>query len=292
MFFIDQLEEKDIKDYILFTFPCFREKLEEFCVNEGYVVLAASYHLKPAGLLLARLNSSKKAAVIRSIYVVTAYRRQGLGTKLLQEGEKVLREKGCKELQICFPMDESHFSPLSETLKKNEWSSFVKFSEICKFKVSDYSWIFHSPFKRGAEAIPFDDITSEQRTYVNNGIGKWYPAYASPFLAHLRDYHKDTSFWLCLNGEIIGWMVTVLVAKDTISFERMYLREEFQRTFLSIPFVSYICRKQLSLNIPYSSMLINYSEPYVNPPLKSFYERKIKPYTILHKEYYISNKLL
>jgi GNAT superfamily N-acetyltransferase len=290
MFEIERLQEKDVKDFMLFTYPYLRENLEACCSRKDKLVLAAFCDSKPAGLIMVRIFPKENMGKIQSVYVVSEYRGQGLGTHLLQAVVKELC--GCTKLHIYFPIEEGRTSPLLSILQKEGWSDPVKNDEVSKFNISSYSWIYEISLRGSDVAIRWEDITPEQLQYVKDGEGKWYSLGVSPFQPQLKEYHPDTSFWLARNGKIIGWLVTVPVAKDTLSYERLYICERFQQTGVGIKLLAHTFKTQISKDIPYGATMINYDEKFVNASLLRFYEKRIKPFTIRCKGYYISEKTL
>ncbi len=292
MYHIEPLKKSDVGYYSTFTYARFRDGLESRCDDENSIVLSASGFQKPVGLMIAWFDRSKNQGWILSLFVASLYRNQGVGTRLLQAAEEALGKKGCPELRIYFPIDDGQSSPLASSLHKCGWSNPMKADEISKFDISRIPWRKNVSFRGNDLPLPWENITPEQLAEVRDGEGSQYPVSVSPFQNHLKKYNPLTSFWLVRDGKVLGWIVTVTVAKDTLSYERVYMLEQVQKTGAGLSLITHVATIQLSLGMPFGSAMINYSECFYNEPLIRFFNHRIKPYFVFCRGYYTSNKVL
>ena len=97
-----------------------------------------------------------------------------------------------------------------------------------------------------------------------------FPGRAAPY--------PDTSFWLCCDGEIVGWLITARWLKIPCVMGYFISGRSCRGgTGRAIPLLAQVIRKQLELGIIYGCCSVNYHPDRSNPNLRLFYEKRLKP---------------
>jgi GNAT superfamily N-acetyltransferase len=289
MFSIQLLDPSLAGWYERFAFPWQRDSLPEKCLDQLVVALAAARLLEQAGLVIASVKPETQTGVIDSLFVGYGFRNSGIGTGLLLAAGEHLREKGCRRVSISFPVGRRENSALCRILQKCGWDEPVKSHEIGKFKFNEsFLWVNRVGFRGNDRAIPWNEPAPKVLEEIKKGEDKWYPRRFSPFQGG-RPY-PDTSFWLCCDGEIVGWLITARVAEDTLCYGIFYVRKELQKTGRAIPLLAQAIKKQLELGIHYACCSVNYHPDRSNSDLRRFYEKRLKPNAILLVEFYQAEK--
>ncbi|MFZ5642334.1 MAG: GNAT family N-acetyltransferase [Bacillota bacterium] len=283
MFTIQPLVPAMIPQYEVFSGPQLREILRRDCLNEKTVIGAASHFLGPAGLVLARIYDNGQGGLmgdVKNLFVGGSYRNNGLGTELLLYVEEKLKEKGCINVFLRFPAGKEYTPAVEKILQKCGWSEPVKRRVYSKYNIFDFKngWIDRVSLGGTNTAIPWPEISGEKLEEVKKGLNKWYPDWASPFQPHLANPHPATSLWLSHQGQIVGFVITNRISKDTLFYERLFVREDLQKTGLGIRLLAEAIKNQIKEGIPYADMdLAYYPEFITNQHLIRFFEKHCSP---------------
>lgn len=289
---IQNLDSSNVTLYEKFTLPRFRDLLrKEHQVS--IVAGAASCYGYPAGLVLAEAMGGGQTGIIHSLFVAPRFRNLGFGKELLLFAEEKLREKGCTKFEICFIDDGNSTLAIKSILSKCGWGEPELMREINKidmFSLSKENWPHRYHLPAAYTIIPWPDVLPEKLEELKALEHKWYPGYASPFKDQPVSPHFSTSFWLCRQEEIVGWVMTRLTAPDTLYYDILFVREDLQKTGRGVQLLAEALKAQFREQIPFATHIVMHAAGFSNQPLIRFSERRLKPFAVKTEEYWNSYK--
>jgi GNAT superfamily N-acetyltransferase len=211
------------------------------------------------GLAIALLTPNESSANLISLFVHSAYRRQGVGRELLSKLQKDLKTKGCQRVVSDYLIEKETEEQVDRFLQRNgfppsETALYVFIGDISR--MDGLSW-FHS-FKLPREYSIFQwcQLRAEERAEIECGLEAWYPSALSPFHdEELMDH--DHSVGLRYKGKVIGWVIMQRLASNMLLYKTLFVKQEFQRLGRGLAMViEMIRRTQLVNRIPFGTMAI------------------------------------
>jgi len=292
MYQIQTIDRSDFTLYEKFTFPRFRDLLRKED-QVSIVAGAASCYGYPAGLVLAEAMGGGQTGKIHSLFVAPRFRNLGFGKQLLFFAEEKLRQKGCSKLEICFVDEGNSMSEIKSILSRSGWGEPELMREINKIDVISLAkegWIQRYHLPPTYTIIPWPGVQASELDGLRALEHKWYPGFASPFKEQPVSPHFSTSFWLCRQDEIVGWVITRLTAPDTLYYDILFVREDLQNTGRGVQLLAEALKAQFREGIPFGTHMVLYSAGFSNPPLIRFTERRLKPFAVKAEKYWNSYK--
>ncbi len=265
------------------------------------VAIGASVAGKPVGLAMAEIQEDKSATVL-SLFVVQAYRYQGIGTALLNSLEKELCSKGCTSIEFIYTTGQPTTSTVEHLLDKCGWSSPRPRRIICKtsaYEMSNAPWMHpRRQLSDSYSIFPWTEITPEERAVIQQQeTQSWIDPDLIPF-NHEKDLEPINSMGLRYKGQVVGWLITHRIAPDTIRYSCAYIRPDLQKLGRLIFLYIRAVRLQIAANIPFiiwttcleHTGMINFTKKHMGPYLTYLKETKgaykllfSKPEQNLHK---------
>jgi GNAT superfamily N-acetyltransferase len=215
------------------------------CMPSSWLVLGAVNDGEPSGLAVVSLRENGKDADVLSLVVAEGKRRQGIGQTLLQESENIVRRRGYERLLFEF---------LVEGDRPAEVHAFLAACGVEDVKPGIH--IFSGPTSGSFEVLWVDSyrlpdtfsigtwssVTQEERSFIEQGHGVWYPPNLSPFLEEeLAD--PDWSLVLRYKGEIAGWLKMEPFDAETVLFKTLFVQRRHQRAGRGIALMVEIGRR-------------------------------------------------
>lgn len=224
---------------------------------------------------------------IETFSVDPKWQNHGIGKKLLQSLEKILKEKETVIVTIDYPDNLPAKKPLEHLLQELGWAPPSPVSYDYYFLSEQFSppWLYLEPkLPEGVEIIPWTHVTEEQKGAIRHQIEqKRIPKDVSPFTKPLVE---KTSLALRLGDQIIGWMVNTLPKPDLHCYKALYVHKE--RRFKGLGIVLLAASIRIQKTYPEFVWALFKLTPSQNPPSWNlFVQKKLAPLaqekvTLLH----------
>ena len=215
----------DIEPVAHLTFPVLREKL----VGKTGVKLAVARDGPfPCGLAIG-VPGPNADFELASFYVLPLYRRQGLGTRLLDELEQAFVAEGCRKGASFVTVKPEDQSPLL-FLRHAGWPDVRVTGLNCRTtieKAFETAWLVNARLPDPFEIVAWDEVDEAARKKISSTIGDLAPPDLSPFVFE-RDAHLPTSVALRdkRDGRVRGWIITHQIGADLIHWTCSFVAPE------------------------------------------------------------------
>jgi len=205
----------------------------------------------PSGLILADIMDGQTAEVL-SVFVGKAFMNQGISKALMARLEEELTRRGCTGVFGIYTANKPFASGLERLLEKCEWNQPKPRQLVCTSKGEDVErmmksdWMNHYRLPKSFDIFPWADIITEELEKIRGWPDDppYYHDGLSPFLKDGADFEPVNSLGLSYRGEIAGRMITTRVVRDTVRYERLFVKKEFQRMGRAIPLLTESIRRQ------------------------------------------------
>jgi GNAT superfamily N-acetyltransferase len=201
------------------------------------VALVATVDGVRAGFALALVDRSGKSGTIHALEVVEAFRNFGIGSRLLMEVERRLREAGCDSCRVEQYEDIRERTESVEFAKNREYrmeSTLLRQFVLSTEAMVAQRWVVENcRLPDGAELFPWAQLSAEERNELKIR-SDLYPPGMSPFLFEDR-IDLEFSVGMRIGGKVAGWLIMEKLAPDMMLYRTMYVVPEFER--LGIGFV-------------------------------------------------------
>ncbi|NEO79041.1 GNAT family N-acetyltransferase [Moorena sp. SIO4G3] len=272
------------------SLPEFRAQLRELKSKSSFLAIGASYLDKPVGLIVAEILPNNRLAKIRSLFVTSAHRGQGVGTLLLTSLEKELVVRGCTKADFFYELDiikKSISIKLAALFEKCHWSLI----NVDLIYSSNLKKIYQSAFIHKENLLPSDmqifpwkEITTQEKLVIKQTEKEncWIEEGLNPF-KYEKNFESLNSLGLRYRGVVVGWMLTERVAVDTISYNCMFVRKDLQKMGRGIALFIEAIKRQKEANIPNgiwfvnqkNNLMIRFVNKYIFPCLTSIKEERV-----------------
>ena len=275
------------------VFPQHFHLLQNITEEGSIVAIGVCDSEKPVALVLAEIWPHINFARIHSIFVLPTYRCHGIGTVLLARLEKELLSRGCNKIKIRCKTGKPITIALERLLQKCNWSLPKPIRIVCK---SDWDTIANAPWlyikyriPRDMVIFPWAEITTQERALLQQTqkAKPWIEEGLNPF-QHEENFEPLNSLGLRYQGQVVGWLLTERIAPDTISYDCMYVQEDFQRMGRGIALVVHAIQLQAQAQISRGIWYVDVE----NVPMICFVKKRMASYLTSIEEVCESFKLL
>ena len=282
---IQELDPSTAELFEKMTFPAFRHLLRKVSPDGPYLAFCHSILGRPSGMVLADMMDGQTAEVL-SVFVGKEFRNQGIGKALMTELEKELATRGCNRVFGIYTANKPSARGLESLLEKCGWEPPEPRQVICTSKGEDVErmmksdWMNRYRLPKNFVIFPWTELTAEESEEIRAWPDDppYYHWGLSPFLEEGTAFEPVNSLGLRYKDEIAGWMITTRVARDTLRYERLFVRKEFQRMGRAIPLLAESIRRQYAHegHIPTKGGI--WIAQADNMPMVQFIRKRMGPY--------------
>lgn len=254
------------------TFPSLQKRWQTHQQRGELGGVAAFVDGVMVGLVIAELLPQQ--AEIISLLVIPQYRKQGIGSKLIQNLEKALIKMDCPQVQLNYRANESTTAALEPLLQHQGWQPPKTEFLITKTTIEvlkQAPWVYQYPLPSQFTVFPWVDLTEVERAQIQQR--KAYSDALSPFDSDPR-LETLNSLGLRYQERVIGWTITHRVAADTIRYSSMFVEPSFQRMGRGFSLLAEAVQRQIDSGILYASTAVSSA----NTQMLRCAERHYKPY--------------
>lgn len=217
----------------------------------SHLALGASFNGRAVGIAVAAREGSLDTAHLLFIAIAEPYRRQGLGSKLIELLENALYQQGIRMMTIEFlggnRPDEVSAYFLSRCGYGELHPGLYIWSGPLQV-LNDIPWIHQLSLPDTFSVHPFSSLTAGERDAITSRRGFSFPPILSPFQDEESVDH-EWSLILRYNGKVVGWLIFEPFNQTTILFKTMYVERPHQRMGRGIALIAEACRRLMNQSI-------------------------------------------
>lgn len=284
------------------TYPRLRPFLTEEepeNADENRLVVGALYEMKPIGLAFySRLYGEGERRLL-SVFLDRQFRRQGIGLKLLVEGEDAVLEAGTKKLVAFHSNRTTHYVWYEGLMQKAGWSA----PKLWEYRLAGKArWVYEAErdwekflarVKRGGYSsrywIKLTEADHERiASVVANDLIEADRDF-DPLNHSLPDFLPEISVVLLCGDEIAGWVLGSKGDNDnSYHYSCGYALPKYQRRGYLIVGMMDVCRRQAELFGPETLSMYETR----NEAMHRVMHQHIKPYSEWTDERFVCEKIL
>ncbi len=139
---------------------------------------------------------------------------------------------------------------LEYILNQCNWSTPQLRMLICSSSrdcIKDAPWLkLENALPSSYKTFPWVKLTVEERKFMQKkqANSPWYPEILCPFQEE-ESIEPVSSLGLSHKGEVVGWIITHRVARDTVRYTKLFVKQELQKLGRAIPLIAKSIRLQL-----------------------------------------------
>lgn len=215
------------------TFPLFRPLLQTLEPQSSIVAIAASDSNQPIGLALAQIQPDQQFCKVLSIFVKPNYRKQGIGTALLQRLETELNQCQCDRAELVYITGNPTTPSLERLLQKCHWSDpqpRMLVGKTTTDTIANAPWIQRKTLPAAYQIFPWQNITTDECQAIerSQAASPWIPKDLYPFQSE-ENLEPLNSLGLRYQGQVVGWLITHRLDSDTIRYSYGFVRQDLQK---------------------------------------------------------------
>ncbi|AFY48299.1 acetyltransferase [Nostoc sp. PCC 7524] len=278
--------------YEKLTYPTFRSRLKNLDADQSIVALGVHQGSQPVGLILAEASSNPKIAEILSLFVIPEHRGYGLGKTLLSYLEEELSQSSFSQVNLVY-VPNATTPYLEKVLKQCNWSTPQLRMLVCSgpiINIKDASWLkLADALPLGYSIFPWVEISTQERESIQaqQAISAWYPEILSPW-TEPEIIEPLNSLGLRYENQVIGWMITHRVARDTIRYTKLFVREDLQRLGRAIPLLAKAIKLQLETQEDSQAVFTVLAD---NTHMVKFLQKRLVPYQVFVRQSWGTTKV-
>lgn len=238
---------------------------------------------KPIGLIIGTFNIPIKVSNLIYIFVEEKYRRQKIGTQLVDQFLKSQRKLGAITALTHYQTKQPYTETFEHFLKAIDWATPKLHTIKMYFLSAEFKppWMEYKPkMPPGMTLFPWTELTEaehERLKYLANELS--FPVFVSPLN---KKFEKINSLGLRHNGEVVGWMFTTRNSfkerDDTINYAGFFVRPEYQFSGPSMKLLIESIKLHIESKVKYGLMEINLQN--IDTRYYEFAKKRYLPYSI------------
>ncbi|MFA6914777.1 MAG: GNAT family N-acetyltransferase [Parachlamydiales bacterium] len=257
-------------------------------IKSGELLLLGAYaEDRLIGCLSYSVYKGLFAADLLYISVLPEFRQQGIGLSLLNFLKEDLIQRN---VHVCWAMyikEDPFTSTLQDLFAKTGWGE--PHHEIIRLFLD--AWEYVSPYSsyplpKGCEIFKWTDLTDDERATLKfKDQQRSFPEHVSPFSTKYA-IEPLNSLGIRCEGEIIAWLITHRVNKETIRFSVFYVSPEYRRTACFLELGNIAIAAQHNSPIQWAMCEINFTQGHST--WRRFAMRELAPHAKKIENIYIS----
>lgn len=290
---IEKVGSSNIHKYHGLTSVYSGNTLHNIVTNNSIAAIGASIFGKPVGLIWALPNTTEvDTPIIDKFFVIKKFRKKGIGSSLLQEMEKDLKQKGYKKVRCVFLRLEN-CDPHSRNINLTQlgWDEPSLESVIFKadLRIRNAPWFNNFKVPDDYGILLWKNISDTDKKKFRDQIEKdqWYPKNLSPFGPGKGVYSKS-SVGMTYKGEFVGWLMTQHVNNEIISFSHGYVKPQLQKSARYLHLITAAVKYSAENNYTKGIFTVSMKDKR----MYNFIKRRFKDYTYETKEKFATYKHL
>lgn len=276
---LKKLKPEDREELELFTEPQFRcclEGKDPFGICNTPIVAVGS---PTVGLALASVFSELNFSIVHSVQAKDGTEEQLLA--IFDVLEKELVKEGVQTATFKFYDEGKRSNVLWEVLKKRSWAEPELF--MLKYFLSytfNPPWLKKpAPFPKGFTEFPWKKLKPKEKLdLLRKQTQGTFPLHLSPFSVDEKLIEPMNSLGLRYKGQVIGWMITLRVAPDTLSYAILYIAPEYQKTRYAMRLLADAIEINKRSKVTHAVFDINIEQS--DSKWIAFIEKRIAPYAV------------
>jgi GNAT superfamily N-acetyltransferase len=279
--------EPDSKEWPAFsalTYPGYRDLLLDSEAGERRFGVGYELFCQPVGLALASVDDNNVAWLL-SVLVLEEFRNKGIATDLLARLADEASRRGCTQLRTVYPAGKPATPALERLLQKQGWAPPRPRHLVCRSRGQDVErmmrakWMNAYPLPAGFQLFPWAEATPEELARLPESLAPdpTFKEELSPFFGR-QEFEATNSLGLRYQGEIVGWMLTRRLAAGLILYDRLFVRQAFQRTGRGISLLAESIKRQYAHEGHLPDKGGVWLTQAGNLPMVRFIKRRMAPY--------------
>lgn len=280
-------------DHAPMTYPAYRHLPRALPAET--VALAATAFGRPAGLLLAQHRAGGIVELL-SVFVVPAWRRQGVAEKLLAALEAAARGAGAQRLAVIFSRPQPGGEALEKLLRRAGWGEprlRMLIAEGSLRRFMQEPWLRRPPrLPAGCEIFSWSELTAAERARLQAGEGQlgWHGPELSPFA--IEPAEPETSVGLRWRGEVAGWAITHRIVPGYLRYSSLFVHASCRPLGLGIPLIATAIRRHAAASFAQTDDGGLFNVALDNRRMIRLLQGSLQPLLISLKRSYGAEKLL
>ncbi len=256
--------------------------------NKSLVVFSAEIDKNPVGLLIATSMRDKDILEIQSLFAIPGEQASDIRLKIVDALTHYALDKKYRMLIAVYAAQAPFLEEWECTFIQSNWDG--KRVVMLDLYFDDCQQ-FHPPWLEknysldpGFEMFSWKDLTPEEAESIKqareNGA---IPLAVYPFAGD-ASFEPLTSVGLRYKGEVVAWMITRLVAPDTLCYNALYSDYDLQMKGYAILLLIDAVKRQQRLS-PYRKAIVRINMLDVSTSWIRFVRRRGVPYASKSTEY-------
>lgn len=294
---ISTLQTEESLDFIGLTFDRYKHLVKHEAVNRhAFYSIGARIDNIPAGLALSE-QISRDIAELKSLFVLSQHRRQGVAGELLKMAEKEAKQRGCKTFIALYQDQQPESNGIAQLLTKSGYSPPEFSGLVCKSR--NRGKILNAPFLKksllppSCEIFLWKDLPITEKEFIRNRQKQtpWYPEILSPFSNETKIEYLN-SLGLRYRGEIAGWVITHRISQKTIRYSTSFVREDLQQYGFTAPLLIEAIKIHMASPESFVATDASFIIPAQFSGMIAFARKRMLPYLEEHQTLYKCTKKL
>jgi GNAT superfamily N-acetyltransferase len=270
------------------TFPSYRVLLAQLgsaardAQGNLSIACAATAGGQPAGLVIAQVPAPTEAvpspeAEILSIFVDPDQRGKGIGTALVACLEGALAARGVRGLMGVYMTGRPSIPALERIFEKRAFAPPERRTVVVRCtpeEVQPCDWYRKARMPDGATVFPWSELTGEERAWLQSSQKErnWIHPELEPWRFD-KHCHQLSSVGMRKDGEVVGWVINHLIAKDMVRFTVSFMRYDLARRGAIFPLYVESMERMKGKGLTCTFVTASYFEPMVR-----FVQRRVQPF--------------
>ena len=237
---IEKLNYSNVTNYEKYLFSLSIEEIN--MNNEGLIAYGAKYNNIPCGAIFGELSESDKTVCdIKSFFVSSLFRKNGVGTELLNILKNEAIKLSVEKIIFKAITSEENINLINDFFSKRGFSKVELLTAVYRFTpetiIKNNQFVrllsksnFKLPEK--VKILPIKDVNPILLEKVRKKQGINYPENLSPFANEFDLKEKCTFFAVYDDKEIVGWMTGFEAPGNIILYRTLFVREDYRQSAL------------------------------------------------------------
>ena len=274
------------------TFPAYRHMLalqptyrhpgltEQTVVQP--VAVAAWSEQEPAGLALAEVPREhlEVPPELLSLYVAPPFRGQGIATRLVEELEREVAERGFGRLTTVYMTGKPGSAAVERILEKRGWEPPQTRSVTTRFTLDEAErtpWFGRvQPHEADFQIFSWTELTGDERAELRRSheASPWIAEGLEPWRHESYGFEPVSSVGARYRGTVVGWVINHVVDAHTVRFTCSFMRADLSRRGRILPLYTESLRRLR--HTPYNTAM--FITPMAFKEMVDFVRRRCAPW--------------